>query len=240
MPFSTDTVLAEDESNTPPAGWKQFAMARVRVKYLGVEPTYADSDLIFRALGVSGGGYEERCGRSWPVLPDQLDYERLLSANEEIEGNICLEVSQFDASSLVMSVTLLGLLPSGGGATWYRAWFALGSEPPDPPWDPEPIPTAEDEPTEGQCVDGVPVGRIEAVIKDYLTVPATLEIESALGVPAIRGVGDEWSGTYVTGWQKGWNVNFTSITPFGVEIPGNAAGGYEPGCNVWLTRIEEG
>ena len=99
---ATEAVLAENEFNDPPAEGNRFVVWRVAVANHGAEPTQPAIGLTFSSVGPSAVAYdfEATCG----VVPDDFSSFRTLYPGGTIEGNLCWEVSDGDAESLVMLV----------------------------------------------------------------------------------------------------------------------------------------
>jgi hypothetical protein len=121
-PDASDTILASDDFNVPPAAGKQFFMVAVRAVYNGPDSSNLDSESAFKAVGASNVAYtsfKDDCG----TLPDPnlaLDDPETFSGGV-ISGNaVCWQVRSSEVSSLVMYAKT----PLSDG-TFKTVWFAL-------------------------------------------------------------------------------------------------------------------
>ena len=97
-PDATDAVLAESQSNDPPAEGHQFYMAEVAVSYRGI---YADlwAGVRFKLVGDSSiAYYSGGCGET----PDEFEHFVVVSTGESQRGHLCWEVRSEDVDSLVL------------------------------------------------------------------------------------------------------------------------------------------
>ena len=97
-PDATDAVLAESQSNDPPAEGHQFYMAEVAVTYRGI---YDDlwAGVRFKLVGDSSiAYYSGGCGET----PDEFEHFVVVSTGESQRGHLCWEVRSEDADSLVL------------------------------------------------------------------------------------------------------------------------------------------
>jgi len=101
-PDATELVLAENEFNTVPAPGNRFVMWRVAVANVGEQTTPLLAEVSFAVAGPSTVVYNTsaNCG----VIPDQLDEFRDVFPGGTVEGNLCWEVADRDAESLVFLV----------------------------------------------------------------------------------------------------------------------------------------
>jgi hypothetical protein len=99
---ATELVLSENEFNTAPAPGNRFVMWRVAVANGGEQTTPLLAELSFAVAGPSTVVYNTsaNCG----VVPDQLDEFRDVFPGGMVEGNLCWEVANEDAESLVLLV----------------------------------------------------------------------------------------------------------------------------------------
>ena len=99
---ATDLVLAENEFNTAPASGNRFVMWHVAVANVGEQTTPLLAEVSFAVAGPSTVVYNTsaNCG----VIPDQLDEFRDVFPGGTVEGNLCWEVADDDAESLVLLV----------------------------------------------------------------------------------------------------------------------------------------
>ena len=97
-PDATDAVLAESQSNDPPAEGHQFYMAEVAVTYTGI---YDDlwAGVRFKLVGDSSIAYYSGvCGET----PDEFRHFVEVSTGESQRGHVCWEVRSEDVGSLVL------------------------------------------------------------------------------------------------------------------------------------------
>ena len=101
-PAATELVLAENEFNTAPEPGNRFVMWRVAVANAGEQTTPLLAEVSFAVAGPSTVVYNTsaNCG----VIPDQLDEFRDVFPGGTVEGNLCWEVADEDAESLVLLV----------------------------------------------------------------------------------------------------------------------------------------
>jgi len=101
-PDATELVLAENEFNTAPEPGNRFVMWRVAVANAGEQTTPLLAEVSFAVAGPSTVVYNTsaNCG----VIPDQLDEFRDVFPGGTVEGNLCWEVADEDAESLVLLV----------------------------------------------------------------------------------------------------------------------------------------
>jgi len=101
-PDATDLVLAENEFNTAPEPGNRFVMWRVAVANGGEQTTPLLAEVSFAVAGPSTVVYNTsaNCG----VIPAQLDEFRDVFPGGTVEGNLCWEVADEDAESLVLLV----------------------------------------------------------------------------------------------------------------------------------------
>lgn len=99
---ATELVLAENEFNTPPEPGNRFVMWGVAVANAGERATPLLAEVSFAVAGPSTVVYNTsaNCG----VIPDQLDEFRDVFPGGTVEGNLCWEVADEDADSLVLLV----------------------------------------------------------------------------------------------------------------------------------------
>ena len=101
-PDATELVLAENEFNTAPASGNRFVMWHIAVANVGEQTTPLLAEISFAVAGPSTVVYNTsaNCG----VIPDQLDEFRDVFPGGTVEGNLCWEVADDDAQSLVLLV----------------------------------------------------------------------------------------------------------------------------------------
>jgi len=161
-PDGTEAVLDENQFNDPPDDGRQFFLARVRATATQAEPDRFDGSFRLRAVGASGVAYstfEDSCG----VIPDALSNREVFPGGT-VEGNVCWEVSNGDAGSLLLFDDDFAYGDES------RPFFQLLGEPaPDTP-PPAPPPPDSGDPT-GSRGSPHPAGSTVALIDSWeLTV----------------------------------------------------------------------
>jgi hypothetical protein len=96
---ATDEVLAASQFNSEPEPGNRFVTWRVGVTNAGGESMSAVGEVLFSVVGPSAVAYD--AGADCGVVPDGLDRFRDVFPGGSLEGNLCWEVSDDDAGSLV-------------------------------------------------------------------------------------------------------------------------------------------
>jgi hypothetical protein len=234
---ATEAVLTENQFNEPPAEGNRFVVWRVAVTNLGSEPTQPAIGLSFSSVGPSAVAYdyEATCG----VVPDELSSFRTLYPGGTIEGNLCWEVTDSDAESLLMLVDE-SFSFSGGRAVFApaAAGEVLEVEYPEPP-PPDPNGPA------GSRGDPIPLQETVAIGDWEVRVLGSIDdatdqvlVENQFNEPPSEGnqfVVVEIEATYV-GTDSSM---FTLDTTIGAV--GNAAVGYgsEDTCGVIPNELDD-
>ena len=99
-PHSWDAIRQQNMFNDPPSNGMQFFMATVKTKFVGPGSASSMFSVDMEAVGTRNTVYREGCG----VLPNDLPRAELFTGGEET-GNICWEIGNEEAGSLVMRVS---------------------------------------------------------------------------------------------------------------------------------------
>ena len=99
-PHSWNAIRQENMFNDPPSNGMQFFMATVKTKFVGSDSGSSMFEVDMEAVGSRNTVYREGCG----VLPNDLPKAELFTGGEET-GNVCWEIGNEEAGSLVMRVS---------------------------------------------------------------------------------------------------------------------------------------
>ena len=103
VPDAAEVVLAENPFNDPPAEGRQFFMVELAATYRGDESESVLWGLSMSVVGeslVAYGGFEDSCG----VIPGDIDNSAEVFPGGTVIGNVCWQVGDGDADSLVLIV----------------------------------------------------------------------------------------------------------------------------------------
>lgn len=120
LPNADDAIVAADPHNLKPFPGNQFYIARVAITYTGFHTGHPGPDMYFQTFG-GGRQYStinDICGA---VPSDRLSVLVEQAPETTAEFNICWQIDQRDAGSLVMSISPM-FVYSG-----YPVWFSLDS-----------------------------------------------------------------------------------------------------------------
>jgi len=118
-PDAAATLARDDPTHAMPDPGKQYFMVTVAITNVGPDLAIAQSQAIFGAVGASGTDYTELTG-SCGVIPNVADKMRDTFPGGTVRYNLCWEIAQADAASLVMYAA-----PLGSTDTSHRIWLAL-------------------------------------------------------------------------------------------------------------------
>lgn len=103
VPDAGQVVLAENSFNDPPAEGRRFFMVELAATYRGESSESVLWGLSMSAVGeslVAYGGFEDSCG----VIPDDIESSAEVFPGGTVTGNVCWQVGDADADSLVLIV----------------------------------------------------------------------------------------------------------------------------------------
>ncbi len=226
-----DEVLDENQFNDPPAEGNRFVMWRVAVANAGEEVTASLGEVSFSVVGPSAVAYDAFAGCG--VLPDGLDMFRDVFPGGSLEGNVCWEVSEDDAESLV-------LLADEFSFTGERVVFAAAdSATPIEVAYPTPVPPDPDGPSGSRgnpnpLGDTVTIGdwdvSVTGMVED--ATDAVLAENQFNDPPAedhqfvIVGIDATYTGTDSD--TLGFSVSFNAVGPLAVSYTGEDSCGVIP------------
>ena len=115
---ATNTALAENSNNEPPAEGRQFVMATVQVVYRGEGTSESRPSFDVDVMEVRGAEqapyttFGDSCG----VIPEPFRVIEVLASDESESGNPCWSVPSDDVDLVLLADYDFGE---------ERAWFAL-------------------------------------------------------------------------------------------------------------------
>jgi hypothetical protein len=229
---ATERVLDENEFNVAPEPGNRFVMWRVAVSNAGEQAIPLLAEVSFTVTGPSTVVYNTsaNCG----VIPDQLDEFRDVFPGGTVEGNLCWEVADEDAESLVLLVDQFALSSEG------TVFASAGTNVPLTIDYPAPVPPATDGPA-GTRGNPYPIGETIAVGEWDITVTgvqadatAAVLTENSLNEPPDAGrqfflVGIEGAYNGNTSDFLFASTSFATVGPLAVAYTGEDTCGVVPG-----------